>query len=185
MRFRILCALALTLTLAGCAATSATNTLSQDKRDALRVDSIEVSFARDAAISWVDGAAGQTFDSPAAQRAFLERKATGPIKAALTAEIPPAFRGTNPARLRVPVLARIIVGPMGFGINAEIALVDSRTGRVLVNAGEFNGVASGQGGLLGVALEQAIAGEPIDRVSKAFARALKSWLKTGQALASG
>ncbi len=180
--------------IAGCA-TSATNTLPQAKRDALRIDSVELSFAPDAIISWPD-AMGEfersgAPDTPAARRAFLQQKAAGRLKAALAAHIPPAFRGTDPARLRVTVryievpsvVQRILIGG-SHAIRAEIQVVDGKTGQTLVAAPDFNGVAAGGAGPLQVATEQLFP-DPIDRVSRAFASALKGWLQTGQAFASG
>ena len=87
--------LALGLAVAACA-TGPTNSLTQDKRDSLRIDSVEVSFAPDAKIEWFDAQGGGP-EEPAARLAYLEQKAIGPIKAALDAEIKPAFRGTDPA----------------------------------------------------------------------------------------
>jgi hypothetical protein len=181
--------------LASCAATSATNTLPQARRDALRFDSIELSFAPDAVISWPDAmsefANSGTPDSPAARRAFLERKAAGRIRAALDAEIRPAFRGTDPARLKVAIrrlevpsaIQRILVGGSN-ALRADILVVDAKTGQPLLNAPDFNGVASGGSGLVQVAVEQMFP-DPIDRVSRVFASALKGWLQTGQALSTG
>jgi len=189
------CAVALTLWVAACA-TSATNTLPQAKRDALRIDAIEVSFAPDASISWYDGLgesrSSGTPDTHGARRAFLQQKAMPHIKAALEAEIPPAFRGTEPARLRVtvrrldvpPAVARVVFGTMSNDLKAEVQVIDGRTGQTLIDVTDFNGIVGGEGGLVGVAMGQFLP-DPIDRVSQSFARALKGWLQTGQALASG
>jgi hypothetical protein len=190
MSIRSLFILALSLTLAACA-TSATNILTQDKRDALRIDLVEVTFTSDAKIDWSD-ALGAAPEEPAARRAFLERKAIGPIKTALDAEIIPAFRGTDPAKLKVrirnvsiPALAlQVILGSGGYAIKADIELVDAKTGKTLLEAPDFNGLAASHSGVLGV-LEAAVADEPIIRVSKAFAQVLKTWLKTGEAFAQG
>ena len=189
------CAAGLVFWVAACA-TSATNTLPQAKRDALRIDAIELSFAPDALISWDDGlgefrSSGKP-DTSEARRAFLEQKAMPHIKAALEAEIPPAFRGTDPARLRVtvrqldvpPAIARIIIGGVPFTLKAEVQVIDARTGQTVVDAADFNGMLGSQGGLIGVAIEQ-LSPDPIDRVSRTFARALKGWLQTGQALVTG
>src|SRR5262245_66544648 len=47
-------AAALAVVMVAACATSATNTLSQAKREALRIDEIELVFAPDATISWID-----------------------------------------------------------------------------------------------------------------------------------
>ena len=180
--------------LAGCA-TTAKNTLDPAKREALRIDSVELGFAGDAVISWMDAVdefkRNGVVDTPVARRTFLEKKATPHIKAALDAEIPPAFRGTEPARLKIlvrgisvaPVALRLIVGG-SYSIKADIQVIDTKTGQVLIDAPNFNGVAQGGAGPLQVLVEQAFP-DPIDRVSRVFARALRSWLQTGLAFASG
>jgi hypothetical protein len=98
---RVFVALLCLVSIAACA-TSATNTLSQAKRDALRFDTIEMRFAPEAEIFWSDAlgdfAKSGAADTPEARRAFLEQKASPPLRAALDAEIRPAFRGTDPAR---------------------------------------------------------------------------------------
>jgi hypothetical protein len=196
MRVRRVLGAALAAVMVAACATSATNTLSQAKRDALRLDEIELSFAPDAMIFWLDALnefknSGAP-DTPEARRAFLQQKAVPHIKAALDAEVRPAFRGTDPARLRVivrridvpPAVLRILVGNPGYALKADIRVVDGKTGQALVEAPDFNGIVSTQGGLIGTAVEQLFP-DPIDRVSRAFATALRAWLQTGQALASG
>jgi len=64
------------LWVAGCA-TKAINTLSQERRDALRIDAIDLSFAPDANLAWGDALnefwrSGKP-DTPEARRAFLQR----------------------------------------------------------------------------------------------------------------
>jgi len=186
MSLRGLLVVVLGLALAGCA-TGPVNTLSQDRRDALRIDTIDVSFAPDAKVDWFDAQGGGPID-PVAQQAYLQAKALGPIKAALNAEIPPAFRGTAPATLKVHIryvqipatATRIIIANIPYEIRADLEVVDNRTGRTLVAASNFNGLARSFGGVAGI-LESAVAEDPILRVSKAFAHVLRAWLKTGQA----
>lgn len=186
MLLRSLLAAAFGLALAGCA-TGPVNTLSQDRRDALRIDTIEVSFAPDAKVDWFDGQGGGPID-PVAQQAYLKQKAIGPIKAALNAEIPPAFHGTAPATLKVRIrrvyipatATRIIIANIPYQIRADLEVVDKRTGKTLVAASNFDGLARSFGGVVGI-LESAVAEDPILRVSKAFAHVLRGWLKTGEA----
>jgi hypothetical protein len=184
MSVRAVVALTLALLVAGCA-TVPQNTLTQDKRDALRIDAIELSFAPDALILWMDAYSGAP-EEPAAKRAYLEQKAAGPIKAALDAEIKQAFRGTDPAKLRVRIrfihiqatALRIIVGAAPFAIRADLDLVDAKSGQTLLAATDFDGLTMTFGGLAG-AVESAVSEEPIIRVSKSFAVVLSRWLKTG------
>ena len=79
---------------------------------------------------------------------------------------------------------RIIVANMPYAIVADMDLVDSRTGKTLLSASNFNGLSQSYGGVIGI-LETAVADDPIIRVSKAFAHVLSIWLKTGQKLTMG
>ena len=191
-RFAALAAVAF---LAASCATTATNTLPQAKRDSLRIDAVELSFAPDGWVAWSDALhefqASGVADTPEARREFLKRKAIGPIKAALDAEIIPAFRGNDRARLKVVVrsvsvpsaLQRILVGGQ-HTIVASVQVVDARSGQTLVEAADFNGMSRGGAGPLQLAIEQAFP-HPIDRVSRNFSAALKRWLQTGHAMADG
>jgi hypothetical protein len=184
MSIRAVVAVALGLLVAGCA-TAPQNTLTQDKRDSLRIDTIELSFAPDAKVLWLD-AQRDAPEEPAAKLAYLEQKASGPIKAALDAEIKPAFRGNAPAKLRVRIrlihiqaaALRIIIGAAPYAIRADLELVDAKSGQTLLSATNFDGFSPSFGGVAGI-LESAVADEPIIRVSKAFAHVLATWLKTG------
>src|SRR5690242_18736717 len=99
MHYRALAVLAAVF-LAACA-TTAQNTLPQAKRDALRIDDIQLSFAPNADFQWLDAVAefknSGAPDTPEARRAFLEQKLAPHLKAALDAGVRPAFRGTDPA----------------------------------------------------------------------------------------
>lgn len=176
-------------------ATSATNTLPQARRDALRIDAIDLSFAPNAGISWSDALdefkRGGTPDTPDARRAFLEKKAAVRIRTALDAVVLPAFRGTDSARLKIvvrsvsvpPVVLRLLVGG-NYTIKADIRVVDVKTGQTILDAPDFNGVIQGGAGPVQIALEQMFP-DPIDRVSRAFASAVRGWLQTGQAFSTG
>ncbi len=81
----------------------------------------------------------------------------------------------------IPAAAtRIIIANIPYQIRADLELVDNRTGRTLLAASNFNGLARSFGGVAAI-LEAAVAEDPILRVSKAFAHVLAGWLKTGQA----
>jgi hypothetical protein len=157
----------------------------------LRIASVDVSFAPEATIQWHDAQGGAP-EEPAARLAFLKQKAIGPIRAALNAEILPAFRGTSPATLRVrirtvriPAAAMtIIVANIPYVIRADMELIDSRTGKTLLTASDFDGLSPTFGGVLGI-VQAAVAEEPIIRVSKSFAHVLTVWLKTGVKQAMG
>jgi hypothetical protein len=180
---------------AGCAATTAVNTLPQAKRDALRIDAIDLSFAPDANIVW--GEALNEFwrsgkpDTPEARRAFSQQKAAPHIKAALDAEILPAFRGSDPARLKVvirsvsvPHVAFRLLAGGDYTIYADIAVMDGKAGKIIVEAPGFGAFAQGGAGPVQVLVEQMFP-DPIDRVSRQFAGSVKDWLQTGQAFVQG
>jgi hypothetical protein len=187
---RIVVVLALCLLVAACAS-GPQNTLTQDRRDSLRIDTVEVGFPPDAKISWFD-AQGDAPEDPAARLAYLEQRAIGPIKAALDAEIKPAFRGTEPAKLRVRIrylripatAVRIIVGASPYSIRADLELVDAKSGQIILAASNLDAFSTSFGGVAGI-VESAVADEPIIRVSKTFARVLSTWLKTGVAHSTG
>ena len=121
----------------------------------------------------------------------MQQKVTPHIKAALNTEILPAFRGRDPARLKVvvrfvnvaPVVLRLLAGG-NYMIKADIAVVDGKTGRAIVEAPDFNGSTTGGSGPVQVLVEQMFP-DPIDRVSRQFAGSVKDWLQTGQAFAEG
>ena len=183
MLIRAVIALSLGLLVAACAS-NPQNTLTQDKRDSLRIDKIDVSFAPDAKILWSDAQGAP--EEPAARLAYLKQKAVEPIRSALDAEIKPAFRGTDPATLRVRVrmihiqamAARIIVGGAPYFIRADLELVDAKSGQIILAASNFDAFKAGLGGAAAI-VEAAATDEPIVRVSRAFAHVISAWLKTG------
>jgi hypothetical protein len=79
-------------------------------------------------------------------------------------------------RLEVPsAVQRIIMGGH-HTLTAEIRVLDGKTGQVLLDAPH----SAGGAGPVQVAVEQLFP-DPIDRVSRSFAKGLKDWLQTGQA----
>ena len=190
MSIRALIVFSLGLMVAACAA-GPTNTLTQDKRDSLRIASVDVSFAQDATIEWYDAQAGAP-EEPAARLAFLKQKAIAPIRAALNAEMLRVFRGTDAATLkvrirtvRIPAAAMtIIVANIPYAIRADMELIDAKTGKTLLTASDFDGLSPTFGGVIGI-VQVAVSEEPIIRVSKAFAHVLEIWLKTGVKQAMG
>src|SRR4051794_819597 len=110
---RVGVALLLAALLAG-GVTTAENTLSPERRAALKIESVKVAFATNAAIIWAE--AESEFDrskNPNAgmnaymttvpptgeRRVFVEKKAAARITDAFQKRVLPAFRGTEPARL--------------------------------------------------------------------------------------
>jgi hypothetical protein len=177
--------------LAGCVTTS-TNILTQQKRDALRIDAIELAFAPDATVIWWDALndfpQSGAPDTREAKYAFLKLKAMPHLRAALDTEVRNAFRGTDPARLIVTIrelrmestFSRLL-GRGSHMLYADIRLIDGKTGQVLADLSRFSGYAPASGGLIGLAVDQMFP-DPIDRVSTGFAINLRVWIKTGNAM---
>jgi hypothetical protein len=181
--------LPLLVLLAGCA-TMSQNNLPQTKRDALRIDRVDVSFAPNAYINWPDvfrtlPQSGHP-DTNEGRFAFLEKRSGGRIRSLIESQVKSAFRGTEPARLKVVIrrlevpslVQRILIGGENI-IAADITLTDGKTGQVLLTS-DFTSQAYAGGGLGAVAVD-VVAEEAIVRVSTNFGRALAQWLKTGQA----
>jgi len=191
MSFRALVGLSLGLMLAACVTTGPVNTLTQEKRDSLRIASVDVGFTQDATIEWQDAQGGAPEDA-AARLAFLKQKAITPIKATLDAEMLRVFRGSDPATLRVRIrtvkipatATTIIIANIPYTIKADVELIDARSGKTLLAASDFDGLSATFGGVIGI-LHAAVAEEPIIRASKAFAHVLEIWLKTGVKQAMG
>jgi hypothetical protein len=188
--FRAILLAGFALAVAACA-TLSENTLPQTRRDALRIDAVDVSFAPDAFINWPDvfygfNTSGRP-DTPQGRIAFLEQRAGAKIRSNIGAQIRSAFRGPEPARLRVVIrrlevpstIQRVLIGG-GNVIAADVTLTDGKTGQVLLSA-EFTGTAYAAQGLSAVVADQ-IMEEAIKRVSTNFGDALAKWLKTGSAL---
>jgi hypothetical protein len=178
--------------LAGCVTTS-TNILTQQKRDALRIDAIELAFAPDATVIWLDALndfpQSGAPDTGQAKNAFLKQKAMPHLRAAIDTEVRNAFRGTDPARLTVTIrelhiestLLRVLFGRGMHTLTADIRLIDGKNGQVLADLSKFSGYAPAGGGPVGVVVDQMFP-DPIDRVSTGFARKLQIWIKSGDSL---
>jgi hypothetical protein len=200
MRIRVI-ALAAVLAVAGCA-TLTENTLPQAKRDALRIDSVEVTLAPNGFVNWASAwgeyaTMKQNGQIPSAasagyvdEKQYANQKAIGIIQKNLNAKILPQFRGTDAAILKVSLkqvtiphaIQTILIGG-DHVVRAHVQLVDKQTGAVLLNVDDFNGLVGGPGGVPQVVVDAFMA-EPIERVSNSFANALAQWMKTGSALAS-
>lgn len=188
--------------LAGCV-TTAENTLSPERRAALKIESVKVTFAPNAALSWADaesefdqtrtslsGAAAYVRgEQPTGERrAFVEQKAVAKITEAFQKRVVPAFRGTEPARVEIVVksldlpsgLRRVVAGG-NHRIDAEITVVDAKTGATILRAPDFQGLAGGNGGVMGVLVDQVFP-DPIDRAANTLANNYKSWLGSGSQL---
>ena len=163
---RVGVALLLAALLAGCV-TTAENTLSPERRAALKIESVKVSFAPSARVNWSeaesefdrsknpnDGLKAYVTAVPmtADRRAYIEKKAAARITDAFQQRVLPAFRGTEPARVEVVVHAldlpsgarRALVGG-DHRIDADIRVVNAKSGEVILQAPDFRGTSPGGG----------------------------------------
>ena len=124
------------------------------------------------------------------RRAYMEKKAAARITDAFQKRVLPAFRGTEPARLEIRVTSMDI--PSGLRqaliggehrINAEITVVNAKSGEVILSAPDFRSQHKG-GGITSVIVD-AVMPEPIDRASIIMANSYKSWLESGSQLGRG
>ncbi len=196
---RILLAIGFALMVAACA-TMAENTLSPERRAALKIESVNVTFSPGAQLVWAEAEAEyQRSKDPNAPtqafinhkmddegRAYVERKASGRIREALDKGLLRATsQGTQPVRLQVAVRelyiappAMRLIGQSPFTIRANMTLVDSRSGAVVLEAKDFQGYGGQSGGIIGIALDQVMP-DPIDRAARSLANSYRSWLRTG------
>lgn len=191
------------LLLAGCA-TSTENTLSAQRRAALKIESVNVTVAPDAAIIWAD--AESEFDrsknapatgayltpgpSSGEKRTFVAQKAAARIKASFQNRVVGAFHGTEPARVEVVVhhlhipshFARVLVGG-DHVIKADITVVNAKTGATIIRAPDFSGQAQG-GGTVSLIVDPFLP-DAVDRLANTLANSFRNWLQTGSQMAAG
>jgi hypothetical protein len=196
--------LLLALVLAGCV-TTAENTLSPERRAALKIESVKVTFAPGALLNWSevesefdrsknpnDGIKAYVTAVPMTgdRRAYVEKKAAARIADAFEKKVLPAFRGTEPARVEVIVkaldlpsgLKRALIGGQ-HRIEAEITVVNARTGQTIIRAPDFQSQHDG-GGVVSLVGDMVLP-DPIDRASIIMANSYKSWLESGWQLGRG
>ena len=181
--------------LAACAAV-APNTLSPQEVAGLKLTAVAVTFKPDAQIQWDDGLrlyaeskglnylqlpAGVTPEEQVFMRDALTRK----LKEAMTKDLGATLHGSRPVRLDVSVirfditspLQRVVVGG-GYSMNADVNIVDARTGAVLLPYPNVNTVLIAGGGVAGAAVQAIIdSNQPAaDRVIDSFANQYAKWL---------
>lgn len=117
-------------------------------------------------------------------RAFLQRKVTEKIVQRLNGQIKPKFNGSRAAYMEVQVLGftipsaaqKIILGGTNM-MGAVTTLRDAATGQELGKLDRLSAAATGNG-LLGTAIEAAVASEPAeDRIVANYADQVEAWLR--------
>jgi hypothetical protein len=183
----------LALGLPGCV--TASNTLPMEKVASFRVAAVNVGFAPGARIAW-DGpahaaagsaaassqAAAKPADTPEGQAA-IRNALGGKTKAAMERHLALALKGTTPVRVDVTLnevniaspLQRIVIGG-AHSMKGDVTLVDARTGAVIITYPAQTATTAAGQGIGGVLLDQALLGEPIDRVVDNFASQYAYWL---------
>ena len=161
------------LALAGCV--TADNPLSQNDVENLKLTSVVVSFAPKALVMGEDG-----------PRDILEGKIRAGVEQAMAGQLV----GARPARLEI-VVSRFRVPSAGssilIGSNPEMfasaALVDARTGAVIIVNPEVQAALVGGHGVIGFAVQAAIDNSanqtPESRLIAEFGRAYRAWLTRG------
>jgi hypothetical protein len=177
-------------------ATVAPNTLSPQEIAGLKLTAVAVTFKPDAQIQWDDGLrlyaeskglnylqlpAGVTPEEQAFMRDALTRK----LKGAMTKDVGATLHGSRPVRLDVSVirfditspLQRVVVGG-GYSMNADVNIVDARTGAVLLPYPNVSTILMAGGGVAGAAVQAIIdSNQPAaDRVIDSFSAQYAKWL---------
>jgi hypothetical protein len=194
----------LAVLLAGCV-TTAENTLSPERRAALKIESVKVTFAPNAALSWAhadsefdraklsgDGTAAYLRGEQQAgeKRAFVEQKAAAKITQAFQKQVVPSFHGTEPARVEVvvksldiPSTARQVMLGGHHRIGAEITVVNAKSGEMILRAPDFQGQSAGAGAY-SLVLDRMLP-DPIDRAAATLANSYRAWLESGSQMGQG
>ena len=166
-------ALGVLLALAGCQTIE--NSLSQNDVAAMKLASVNVSFAPEARIHWEDGirayaTAKAIPDDEIATRtntpegkAYTQNMLASRIKAGLEQKVGPQLHGSRPVRLEVVVKSFVLAGAVeriviggGRGMVADATLLDARTGAVLVSYPDLTAVMYAGQGIVGTAVQAAV-----------------------------
>jgi hypothetical protein len=193
-RAGVLVSVLLCAALAGCV-TTASNKLTPDDVATLKLTSVNISVAPDAIIQWEDGVRAYGSAKALADDQLAMAAQTPEAKAfignALATRIKPAFEkqllgkltGHRPVRLNIVVhefvvtsaVQRILIGG-GHHMVADAVLVDARTGATIVEYPNLRGIAFAGNGVLGTAIDAAVAGDPTERVVNGYSERYHDWL---------
>lgn len=192
MRSMILAVLALAL--AGCQTVA--NKLSANEVAGFKLVQVEVVPPPAAAIRWYDGeiayastkGVGMLEASAAAAtpegQAYLQNAVAGKVRVAFERELAGSLKGTRPVKVQVTMrgvtmisaLQRALIGGGEHAIVADVTVLDAKTGAVLSSHPSLKGSSTAGGGVVGLAVDAAIIGAPIDRVVSNLASSYRVWL---------
>jgi hypothetical protein len=178
------------------ACASVPNTLSPQEVAGLKLTAIAATFKPDAQVQWDDGLrlyaeskglsylqlpAGVTPEEQVFMRDALTRK----LKEAMTKDLGATLHGSRPVRVDVVVsrfditspLQRVVLGG-GYSMNADVNIVDARTGAVILPYPNVTTVLMAGAGVAGAAVQAIIdANQPAaDRVIDSFTTQYAKWL---------
>jgi hypothetical protein len=193
MHLRVVLSVALGCLLVGCVTVS--NSLSPEQVASFRVNEIRVGVAPGAQIWWGDGerAYARSKGQPETEadalaktpegQAYLRTAVSTKIKASLQNKLGAALRGSRPVRVEVNIkevwvasaIQRVLVGGH-HKMTGDINLVDPATGAVLSTFPAQSSVSMAGQGIGGVLLDQALLGEPMDRIVDDYTSQYKDWL---------
>ncbi|QEL21230.1 hypothetical protein FQV39_00560 [Bosea sp. F3-2] len=171
------------------------NPLSQRDVETFRLASIHVETDAAATLWWGDGdrAYARSKGRPETEseelsktpeaRAFVAKLASAKISNALEQQLKPVLNGHRPVKININLrrlyiasaIQRVVVGG-GHEMVADIAVVDAKTGAVLLAHPEFRAAALAGQGIGGTMLDAAFLPDPIDRRVQNFATKYRDWL---------
>jgi len=184
--YRSVLALWLALVLAGCAAIPPG--LSPEQITGFRVTAVNVNYAGDARVSWLDGARryadskGLDFEGPETQ-AHIRSALASKLKSAVERRLAERLTGSRPVRVEIVVkgttlssmVQRVVIGGH-HNVIAAVSVVDAKTGDVLVSNPAVVGWAGAGTGVVGVIVDNAFMDDPADRLTDSFAAQCGRWL---------
>ncbi len=185
------------LALTGCVTVE--NSLSKNDIAAMKLAGVTVSFAPEANVQWEDGiradaTAKSIPDDEIATRtntpegkAYVQSLLAPKIKSGVERVMAGQLNGTRPVRLDIVVksftiasaVQRILIGG-GYGMAADVNLVDAKTGAVILAHPNLTGMLLAGQGVLGTAVQAAVdnsykQGVP-ERIVESYAENFRDWL---------
>ena len=192
MFLRFLAVAALGLVLSGCVTVN--NTLSPDQVAALRLQSVDVTIAPNARISWPDPGndymRSRGIETPEAWAAaegqidaHTRQVIMAKLRDSMLRELGGDLRGTRPVRIVVrvhefevtPGAVRLLFGG-DHEIKADVDVVDARTGAPILVFPALHTFIQGGRGVLGVAFDNLLLDDPAERVIRLSAVQYRNWL---------
>lgn len=191
--YRSALSIACALALAGCVTVS--NSLAPDQVRDFRLLGVNVNYASDAQILWGDGerayaaskgisvfeadAAGRTPEGQAYMRSIISAK----LKTAMDRTLAGKMTRSKPVRMEVVLkqvtiaspIQRVVIGGTHY-IKADINLVDSQTGTVVLSYPAQTATSLSGQGIGGTLVDGLIGNDPMDRVVADCVWQYQNWL---------